>query len=679
MDQSSKKQKVKVRINMTKNNSNISEFIKRQLPTDHELEEFEEIIEEKQKQEEINDSLSEIYQNDDENLVNMHKFDVKKKKGFLFWFFSFLIFASLITGIGHGIYYYLTNVDSDATAIEFAIQGKDKVMAGEEFFWTIKYKNLSRVSMSNVSIKAVYPDNFIFLESVPEPQIKNFTWHFDKINANQEGTIQIKGKIIGEKNASAILLADMTYMPENFTSTFKKEASYITSISDIGVDFDFEYSPTALMNEDNNIAINLTTNDNNFLQDFFITTTLPENIELISLTATSSDNIKDVDAFMVEQIKPNIWHVSGIKKQEQKLEIKYKVNQKIDGKQDMTLTLWQTGNDEQMYIFLEKKISVEIMQSNLNLTLIINGSKNDQTIDFGENLTYSIVYANKGEVDIKNVMIMAVLEGDFFDWTSLDDKNNGIKKNNTIIWSKNEIPNLTELEVDQEEIIDFSINVANFKETDIGKDFQIKSYAQFDIAKNDDDDDNNDVSADEPVVDKETNTDNRSNIIANRINSDFLLKESVRYFNEDDVPVGAGPLPFKIGQATSLKVYWTITNNLHELRDAKVEVNLPDNIHWNNKNSAEVGSVQYDNEQHKITWQIGRLPITVYKADAEFSISITPTINDVDKIMVLLPGSNAHAIDNKTSSDIIKTTKTKTTKLEDDETAMGISDGRVVE
>ncbi|MBU1160760.1 hypothetical protein KKG18_03000, partial [Patescibacteria group bacterium] len=97
MDQSSKKQKVKVRINMTKNNSNISEFIKRQLPTDHELEEFEEIIEEKQKQEEINDSLSEIYQNDDENLVNMHKFDVKKKKGFLFWFFSFLIFASLIT------------------------------------------------------------------------------------------------------------------------------------------------------------------------------------------------------------------------------------------------------------------------------------------------------------------------------------------------------------------------------------------------------------------------------------------------------------------------------------------------------------------------------------------------------------------------------------------------------
>lgn len=677
MNQSSQKQKIKVSVNTAKNNSSVSEFIKRSLPTEHELEEFEEIVEEKQKHSEIDDSLSKIYQDDDGNIIDARKIDMKKKHGFLFWFFSFLVLAFLTAGIGHGIYYYLFNIrSSDATTIEFTIQGNDKVMAGEEFFWTIHYKNLTKANFTDITIKAIYPENFIFLESAPKSQDKNFTWHFNQISANEEGDIKIKGKIIGPKNDSAILLADITYIPENFTSTFKKEASFITSVKDIGIDFNFEYSPTALMNEKNDIVITLKANDNNFLQDFFITTVLPENIELISLIATSSDSdIADKTAlFTANQTKPNIWHISNVKNKEQKLEIKYKVSKKNNNICDIALSFGQTGENEQIRAFLEKKISVEITRNNLSLTLIINELKNDSAINFGQKLNYSIVYANKGEVNMKNIMVMAVLEGDFFDWSSLDEKNNGIKKNNTITWSQNKIPGLAELKSEQEGIINFSINAINFKETDLSKKFQVKSYVQFNIGKIDEFSGQNGTTTPE-----ELNINNRSNIIINKINSDFSLQEEARYFDKDNIPVGVGPLPFKAEQTTSLKVYWTLINNLHELRDAKIEVDLPYNVNWNNKNRVSVGSIQYDNEKHKVIWQIGRLPITVYKADAEFSISVTPTKDDIDKIMILLPGSNAQAVDNETGANIVKTTKPKTTKLENDETAMGISDGRVVE
>lgn len=47
--------------------------------------------------------------------------------------------------------------------------------------------------------------------------------------------------------------------------------------------------------------------------------------------------------------------------------------------------------------------------------------------------------------------------------------------------------------------------------------------------------------------------DNKSNVIKNLINSDLSLSEKILYFNEDNVPVGSGPLPPKVGEKLVLK------------------------------------------------------------------------------------------------------------------------------
>ena len=74
---------------------------------------------------------------------------------------------------------------------------------------------------------------------------------------------------------------------------------------------------------------------------------------------------------------------------------------------------------------------------------------------------------------------------------------------------------------------------------------------------------------------------------------------------------------------------------------------------------------------------MNRLPITVFRADAEFNISITPSEEDRNKIMVLSSGVKATAVDTKTEDAIEKITGPKTTKLEDDDIAGLSSDGRV--
>ncbi|MCX6796578.1 MAG: hypothetical protein NTW06_03715, partial [Candidatus Falkowbacteria bacterium] len=104
---------------------------------------------------------------------------------------------------------------------------------------------------------------------------------------------------------------------------------------------------------------------------------------------------------------------------------------------------------------------------------------------------------------------------------------------------------------------------------------------------------------------------------------------------------------------------------------------LPSYVIWNNKSRTNVGTIEYDQSNNKVTWNIGRLPISVFRADAEFNISVVPTINDRDKIMVIKPGSEVTATDSITGAVLSKKTEAKTSKLEDDDIAQRNNDGIV--
>ena len=135
--------------------------------------------------------------------------------------------------------------------------GKNEIVAGEEFFYTLKYNNDSKIGISNAKIEINYPDNFVFLDSYPESNNKtNTIWNINKIPPKSNNSIKIKGYLIGAKNKSGILTANITYTPENFSSEFKKDTTLTTRINDIGINFDIDYIPTVLVGEKNEIQRN---------------------------------------------------------------------------------------------------------------------------------------------------------------------------------------------------------------------------------------------------------------------------------------------------------------------------------------------------------------------------------------------------------------------------------------
>jgi uncharacterized repeat protein (TIGR01451 family) len=398
----------------------------------------------------------------------------------------------------------------------------------------------------------------------------------------------------------------------------------------------------------------------------------------IQLDDTVVDNgttgAQNGNSLVVQKIKNaqnNIWQISGLNQKEENFTIKYRVKNKTSDNQQIVLTFVTNINNKD-YQFLEQDIPFQVMKSDLNLGLILNGSNTDQAVNFGQTLNYSINYANKGEAAMQDVAIMAVLNSNFIDWTTLNDIKKGRELGNTITWTKNEIPALAKIDVGQKGEIDFSVNVMPFKESDLGKNFAIKSYAQYALGGL-----NSLGGASSSTVATSSGIDNQSNTINSTINSDLGFKEQVRYFDENNMPVGAGPLPPAVGQTTTFKVYWNLTNNLHDLNDAVVQTVLPDGVQWSAGNRTSVGTLTYNDTAKTVTWQIGRLPITVFEASAEFNIGLTPTDAQRNKIVVLVSGSKVTATDTNTGSSLEKDSVPKTTKLEDDSIAGMSNDGLV--
>lgn len=636
------------KIKIKSGGSSLSEFIKRTLPKEDDAEKFERYAEEEAKNEDIEESLSEIYQDGNGRLVDVKKLDIKKRKGPIFRFFSFIFMVALLAGLSYIIFSVYQNRDASSGDISFLLQGKEKIIAGEEFFYAVDYKNLSNAGIGNIEIKLNYPDNFIFLDSSLPAYADNSFWKINSLEARRGGQIKIKGKIIAEADKRNIITGIMSYTPDNFSSEFKKEAAFENILESVGLTIMVESDSSALLNEENEIKIKYKAGENNYIKNFRLSLSLPENIEVI----------KEKN----EKSPLSHWQINEIITEEKEIIIKFKVVKKINPTEELVLAFEYSEDGGSYYKFFEKKLNIEIVKNNLNLNLIANGSRNNQGADFGQVLNYSITYANKGDMGMKDVVIMAVLKGEILDWSAVEDKYNGQKSDGSLSWSKTEISGLELIAPGEEGIIDFSISALPAEKINIesGGRYEAESYAQFSISGKD-------------FKDSE---DTKSNTITIKINSDLSLDEQVRYFNDDNITVGFGPLSPKAGTATGYKIYWKLTNNLHELNDALVQVKLPDYVFWDNKNRSTVGSVSYDEGGRKVIWNIGRMPISVYKAEAEFNISITPSENDVDKILVLTPGASVSAFDIETGEIISKQGKAKTTRLEDDDIAE--TDGRVV-
>lgn len=625
---------------------------------------------------EIEEGLSEIYQDEDGKIVNMKNAEIVHGHTWLYRIFIWLFNIVLIIGVAWTAYYYFHQYKSanDTGSIELNLDGPKKVNAGGEITYTVTYKNFDRIDLRNASVRLIYPEGFVFASAEPQPNQGQDFWTIGDIDKLRSGEIKIKGYLIGEASKNKIVLATLAYTPSNFSSEFKKDASLETVIESTGMDFSFDFPQSVLIGDQNDLFITYRQLDGSAINHFRLTVGKLDNLSFGTTT-----NPADTGIYQVSLSQNPVNASSSIPAtatttasgtpiavgSQGELRIPLVFTSKVNNTENLNFNFEYSPDGNNYYSFFKKDIPVEVLVKSINLDLLINGSKEPQGVDFGQALNYTISYANKGDQPIKNLVVVAVLESDFLDWTTLNDKNKGKVNGDKIMWTQSEIPDLGSLNAGQEGTIDFTINVTAGKDINPVKNYQIKSYARYSLG---------DASS---TPDTKNNDSNRSNTVINKINSNLDLSEQIRYFDDDNIAVGSGPQPPKVGQKTGYRVYWKLTNSLNELYDLKIETTLPDYVSFEDKNVTDLGAISYNKDNRKITWDIGKLKISATKAAAEFNISVTPTSTDINKIMVLLHDTEVTAGDNATNNKISKKLKAKTSRLIDDPAI--VDDGRVVE
>jgi len=151
MNENNKDKNLAGQVKIKKAESGLSEFINRPLPTEKEVEEFDEMVasddftsSSDSSEEEIEDSLSEIYQDDNGKVVDVKRLNIMKKRGFFFWLLNSVFMLAVFSALIYGAYYYIFQGGSDSSMVKILITGEEKIMAGEEFFYTIDCK-ISRI------------------------------------------------------------------------------------------------------------------------------------------------------------------------------------------------------------------------------------------------------------------------------------------------------------------------------------------------------------------------------------------------------------------------------------------------------------------------------------------------------------------------------------------------------
>lgn len=652
-----------------------SAFLERPLPGVEDVSRFENLVEKEILLEETDANLSAIYSDNRGELVDVSKVK-KKKRTPIITFFKRVFILTIMFSAAYGLYYYYFQTPETGQDLNFYINAPERVNLGEEFTYEIVYENSSNISLNQVSLELVTPNSIVILETIPE--LENYKkLSIGTVMAGEKGSLRIKAYLIAPTDSANILSARLTYTPANFSSEFRKEASVNTVISGLGMMINVDYLNTALVSRVNELKFNISgfNSNNDNLGELYLDIVASDNFELkkqSSNQGSSTKNVKDKikegdnseDLIKVEEIGDFRYLLSQIPSQSDQrftLPIAFSFKKKTDASEEISFRLLKKEADNKELVFWEKNLTFDLVNSDLNIELSLNGEKTDQALDFGSALDYSLSYMNNGETALFDLVLMTVIKGDFVDWSSLVDPLGGSVAGNAIIWTKEDLPALAELTPGQTGKINFSLRLKDFSLTDMSKENKLISYAQYGLS---------------PAVEADAE-DSRSNTITSELNSDLSLTEKVLYFNEDNLAVGSGPLPPRVGERTSVRVFWTVKNNLHDLEETEVTMTLAQGVIWDEKTNTNVGRLSYNEEDRTVTWRLGYLPLSVYRADAEFNISVTPAESDRDKILILSPGSTVKAIDVKTKSRIVQKTKAKTTKLEDDEIAGLSSNGRI--
>lgn len=531
---------------------------------------------------------------------------------------SSILVVFLIINIGLVYWFYLFMVP---VAFDVEIKPQEQIISGHEFEFEVAYENNDR-RLNNTQITLEYPEGFEYQSSTLSPKEgTNNVFEFGTLPRNTKGNFYVKGILYGNVNSRQRILAlsDFSFhgLNENEADTASFEITNSTFETVVEI-------PDKILNDEQfELTIKYVNSSPIEQKDVKVALDIPQDLEIIYSEGIEYNS--ETKEITIPQV--NAWESNEIKLPARFSNIAGEVTQSIRISSIVT-------QHNQSYVQNELQELIHVLTPRIQLTTYINGAQNSLS-NFDNNITYSAVIKNIGDVELKNIAVTGNLEN-ILGKTSYLNSGGGVISGTQIKWDQNSNSNLQALGPGQSTTVSINAKIADNVRPE---NFQISWNA----------------SCDAQIDDLNVSTYSRSSSSASKFNSDLDFIAQAQYFSGEGEQIGYGPYPLKADETTALRVFWRVQDFSNNLSNITIQTTLPSQVEWTGLTSVSEGTaISYDPGSRVVTWHTSKLDANTHPQGANFELRITPNFAQIGQIINITNDAELTAKDSYTGNVITR-------------------------
>lgn len=456
-----------------------------------------------------------------------------------------------------------------------------------------------------------------------------------------------KLKLFGAEGSDKEIKFTLEYRIAGSNAVFTKEANYIVRINTAPVSLSIDAPEEGSDNQSYQFKVRASSNSTEGVNNLLLRIEYPAGFDYKSAEPKPT-------------FGNNVWRVGDLSKGGFK---EISVTGIIHGQdgEDRTFRVYtgeQDFKDEQSIgvAYNSAFHSVAIKRPFLSANLLIDGKSDDViAVSSRSGIQSEIIWKNNLPTKITNARIEVQFSGGSLDQSSVTaDRGFYNSGNNTIIWDKNSINELREIQPGDSGRMSFSFRPETSSNNFSSKELvvSVNVYGEFSDV---------DVSGSQSVSSQSKTT--------IRVNSDFQITPRILYYGGPFS--NEGKLPPQVGKETTYAITFTAVNSTNRITKATVKTTLPSYVRFTGTISPDNEQVTFNDKTGEVIWNIGAVEpgvgFTKPIREVSFKVGFTPSLGQVGRTASLTGDISYEGSDEFTESVISGIFSPLTTTLNNDQ------------
>ena len=411
------------------------------------------------------------------------------------------------------------------------IEAPTEVNSGDPIQIIVRYANPSRTPVASLELDVNLPAAFVLSTALPEPtNVDELSWTLGSLGPHSDGQLVLNGVWLSAVPATTGLQALAAYRPGNFNSNFSDIATATVTTLSSNLSLDLTGPETATPGVELTYVAKVT---NAGLEEFKATNlvvTLPTGFILTKSTPT------------LEAGADAEWAISALAAgASNEVTFTGSFAGDVSDVQQLSATLSIPDGDRALAQAAAQTVT-DVTGSDLLATLVVNGNADKATTELGGTLRLTVRLDNSGPTDINDASLVLDFKPDTgvpIVWNSASLAGGKLTSAGIVFDSK--LIGVIKAGEKKTYNLSFPIQPA-LVDADVDE-WRVTAF----------------VSAGDTKI--------QTPVFPISMKASAELSASARFYSDSGAPIGEGPLPPKVGEATSYRVFWKIAKAVHELDD----------------------------------------------------------------------------------------------------------------